>query len=442
MNWFARFRKIWPLPAPNKNSPRLRHPLAGLLLLAVACLLIGIGVWPVFAAVELVDYRVRSTQNDILLLWNTAHEYDLSGFEVMCKKASEPDTEYHSIGFREAQGGPQSGGEYFFLINRGLVPAQTYCFRLQEKTTNGQPGEIFDRCGYGLGITPTPSLTLTAIFTNTASLTNTNTLTNTTGLTNSNGLTNTAIFTSILMISGTPGIAVPQVVANAAITNNGGFTNVATMTPIVVSPLQTPFPAGANPALTLTPQTPITSSASLSPPLTSSIPATVTIISPFGPPPGTPVSLLATITSTLTPTNGVPPSDGAQINNRLANPVNNAVNSATVADTAVPAPNIPDPGYLVVTSTPPPTAITLAPILTPLPSATPPSPGFNLAAIAQPGMQNIVILLLCFTFLGASGLGVVGLLTSVLYMRSRNQDQDLNGQPVLINKPPKRRLHL
>jgi hypothetical protein len=133
----------------------------------------------------------------------------------------------------------------------------------------------------------------------------------------------------------------------------------------------------------------------------------------------------------------VAPSDGAQVNNGQANDASGAPDTNPVVQ--VPPP--PDPGYLVVTSTPPPTAIALAPILTPLPSATPPA-GFNLASIAQPNMQNIVILLLCFTFLGASGLGVVGLLTSVLYMRSRSQDQDLNGQPILLNKPPKRRIHL
>ncbi|MCX6044595.1 MAG: hypothetical protein NT075_05735, partial [Chloroflexi bacterium] len=63
MNWLARFRKTWHSPEPHRTSPALRHPLAGLLLLAVAGLVIVIGVWPVFAAVELVDYRVRSTQN-------------------------------------------------------------------------------------------------------------------------------------------------------------------------------------------------------------------------------------------------------------------------------------------------------------------------------------------------------------------------------------------
>ncbi|CAN5873435.1 hypothetical protein BH10CHL1_BH10CHL1_36340 [soil metagenome] len=434
MNWFARFRKIWRPPDPNLHSAKLRHRVAGLLLLAIASFVIAIGVWPVFAAVELVDYRVRSTQNDILLLWNTAHEYDLSGFEVMCKKSSEPDTEYHSIGFREAQGGPQSGGEYFFLIDRGLAPAQTYCFRLQEKTTNGQPGEVFDRCGYGLGITPTPSLTLTAIFTNT------NALTNTSSLTNSTMFTNMTAFTSVLMISGTPGIAVPQVAANAIIINNGNLTAIPTMTPVVVSPLQTPFPTAINPALTLTPVITSTPSTSLGAPITSSIPPTVTIISPFGPPPSAPISPLATIapSSTLTQTNGTP-SDGAQVSNGLASAdVDSAANNVTVE----PTPTLADPGYLVVTSTPAATAIALAPIFTPFPSATPPPPGLNLASIMQPGMQNIVILLLCFTFLGASGLGVVGLLTSVLYMRSRSRDQDLNGQPVLLNKPPKRRMYL
>ncbi len=439
MNWLAHFRRIWHSPDLYFMS-RPRHPWAGLLLLAGACIALVAGVWPVFAAVELVDYQVRSTQNDILLLWNTAHEYDLSGFEVMCKQASEPDTAYHSIGFREAQGGPQRGGQYFFLINRGLTPAQTYCFRLQEKTTNNQPGEVFDRCGYGLGITPTPALTITAIFTSTSVLTNTSVFTG------ARIFTNTAAFTSVLMISGTPGIALPQ-----AVTNNGVFSNVATITPaailptpIVVSPLQTPAPTVFNPGviptgtplLTLTPGVITTPITSLGTPITTGIPATVTIIAPPPSVPAVPTPSF-TATSTVTQISNLTPASGAQINNGLTSTVNQAAANPPVAQ----APGIPNPSYLVVTAIPPPTVLALPLILTPLSTATT-VPSLNLATLAQPGMQNIIILLLCFTFLGASGLGVVGLLTSVLYMRSRNQDRNLNGVPILIDKSPKRRTKL
>ena len=79
----------------------------------------------------------------------------------------------------------------------------------------------------------------------------------------------------------------------------------------------------------------------------------------------------------------------------------------------------PDPPYFVVTATPMLASIELLPVLTPLPTVTP-TASFNFAAIAQPGMENIIILLLCFTFFGASGLGILGLVTSVFYMRSRS----------------------
>src|SRR5690606_17875148 len=46
---------------------------------------------------------------------------------------------------------------YNFDVTSGLVPGERYCFRLREVTSDGTPGEAFDVCGYGLGLTPPPT---------------------------------------------------------------------------------------------------------------------------------------------------------------------------------------------------------------------------------------------------------------------------------------------
>ena len=40
-------------------------------------------------------------------------------------------------------------------------------------------------------------------------------------------------------------------------------------------------------------------------------------------------------------------------------------------------------------------------------------------AATLPNTQNLMMLLLCGVFSGASGLGILGLITTLLYMRSR-----------------------
>ena len=246
MDWLKRFSKPGRPDGQNIDSDKRRHRAMGLLLLVIASLILGFGVWPVSAAVELLDYRVRSSQGDVLLLWNTAHEYDLSGFEVLCKKASEPETAYHSIGFREAQGGPERGAQYYFLVNQGLAPGQSYCFRLREATTNNQPGEVFDQCGYGLGITPTPPVTTTVAITNTIVLTMPHEVTGTVVVT-----TTTVVTNPPGSINATPGAAAG--VIPPTITPTTVIQPAFTPTPIGVSPLQTPpLPTPITPTLTPT----------------------------------------------------------------------------------------------------------------------------------------------------------------------------------------------
>jgi hypothetical protein len=66
-------------------------------------------------------------------------------------------------------------------------------------------------------------------------------------------------------------------------------------------------------------------------------------------------------------------------------------------------------------------------VFTPLPTATPAPVGLQLASTLDPGQnltQNLMIMLLCLTFTGASGIGVVGLITSVMFMRSRSSQRE------------------
>jgi hypothetical protein len=52
----------------------------------------------------------------------------------------------------------------------------------------------------------------------------------------------------------------------------------------------------------------------------------------------------------------------------------------------------------------------------------------NAQLAVLPNTQNLMILLLCGVFSGASGLGVLGLVTTVLYMRSRSEEQRLRSK--------------
>jgi hypothetical protein len=118
----------------------------------------------------------------------------------------------------------------------------------------------------------------------------------------------------------------------------------------------------------------------------------------------------ATLTATIVVTNQgatVPPSAAA------------AGGTQANDDTAMVAPT-PTSLYVVVTAEPTPVSQGVASVVTPWPTAAPP-PGLQLAGYLQPTTQNLTVMLLCFIFISAAGLGMLGLITSVIYMRSRNQ---------------------
>ncbi len=136
--------------------------------LLLACAAIWLLLGPAWAAIQLKYFEIENVPGGLSLQWATAAEYDLSGFEVLCKKTGELDDKYHVIGEVPAEGSPQEGATYIFPILEGLKRGESYCFRLREISINGEPGDIFDRCGWGLDIAPTPASTW--VITNTATV--------------------------------------------------------------------------------------------------------------------------------------------------------------------------------------------------------------------------------------------------------------------------------
>ena len=86
-----------------------------------------------------------------------------------------------------------------------------------------------------------------------------------------------------------------------------------------------------------------------------------------------------------------------------------------------------NPGYIVLTATPTTPATTPAPTFTAFPTVARAVEGDRLLGITVPDTQNLMIMLLCGVFSGASGLGILGLVSTLLYMRSRHKAQQTRG---------------
>ena len=142
---------------PRRWTWGILAPLAlGILLLCAPVAL---------AAIQLNYFNVIPYPTSVTLEWSTASEVNVAGFDVQCKLASEPDSAFHEIGYVRAKGGPDVGALYTFDVTSGVVPGASYCFRLKEITTDGTPGEVLDRCGYGPMVTPTPGSGAIPVFT-------------------------------------------------------------------------------------------------------------------------------------------------------------------------------------------------------------------------------------------------------------------------------------
>ncbi len=398
----------------------LQSAAIGAALVVVALLL----KLPARAAVELEYFNAIPSSSAVLLEWSTASEYNAAGFVLFCKGVDEPRSAYHRLGFVNAKGGPNQGALYDMLVT-DLAPGQAYCFRLEEVTTDDTPGEVRERCGYGLGIGPTPMPTPTATLTQTVSLTPTVVLfpTQAPGF---DGTVPTATFPGSFATN-TPDPFQPQSFLETP-------TPTWTIDPLLQGALPTPFDANAANATVdpfLAGQLPtldplIYGTATLDPliygtptpdprflgqgptvdPLLAGAPTTDPFAQqPFDSPLETPVAgadFTAPGFDNSAPA-GAPPGDLA------------LVPTATIPG---PPPPTPTSLYVVVTAAPTPESQGIAPGVTPWPTATPPTT-FLLANLLAPSAQNLTVLLLCFIFLSATGLGFLGLLTSVVYMRSR-----------------------
>lgn len=398
------------LSEPNNDSSvglplgaaqaRRRFARATLALIALGVALFC--TWPVFAALQLEYFNAIASPSAVLLEWSTLSEYNLAGFQIECKEATAPESDYHLIGTRQAKGSQTQGAQYDFLVDRGLTPGTAYCFKLVETTTDGAPGDIFERCGYGLGITPTPRPPGGA----------------------------PAVLTPLP--GEIPGPDAYLTLTPAAQQPQSPLQPTSPL-PTVESPLATPTqlvdmtnpqvaaanalanePLPTDPALAVVQQEFI--------PTPNPLDSGQVVASGFDPnatptlDPYAAVGQLPTDIPYPTEIPTEPPSQETLLAQNAAQPPapdGNAAQALALAPT-------PTSIYVVVTAVPTLPPVALAPVLTPWPTATP-APRFELTNLFAPTAQNLTVMLLCFIFFSASGLGILGLVTSVLYMRSRNQ---------------------
>lgn len=392
----------------------------------------------IYAAVELSAYEVLVLPTAVVLEWQTVSEYDLIGFEVWYKAEEASQRAYKLLGKRIAQGSTQRGVTYRMDVTYALKPNTAYCFQLRELPINGERGEILNRCGYGLGIsaqptpTPTPLFTPTSTVTPTLALTSTATLTSTALLTSTPFLTGTQFFTQ----SPTQPFTQPLTTTVAPFpTFLGPTTTVPTNTlPIppgnpgetsgFVFPTATPTPFNLSvlPTPPTYPQSLPTTST-----LTSTLPVTVT---PTATTTGTtgadtfasaamsvPTDFLSqTMALTGTTISGSQPPYESPFASGLPTPLSAMPISATPTTTVAAV--APNPPYIVLTATPTTVAMASVPTFTPFPTM-PAASGDTLLGVQVPDTQNLMIMLLCGVFSGASGLGILGLVSTLLYMRAR-----------------------
>lgn len=354
-----------PMPSTSP-SLRARRPLLTGVLVLLAVTVLAVCAWPVRAAIVLDYFDVIVSPDEVLLEWATLNEFNISGFNIYCKEEAEPPTDYHVIGSVIAQGGPDVGYLYTFPVT-DLEPGVAYCFRLEEITTDGTAPELFDRCGFGLNITPTPTL---------------------------------PVAPGAGVVGSTPVQTPVDLVPNGASQLEGTATPVTfdssqgqpTATPISGSPL-----GNVDPNLNAITDVPANAA---SDPLNSPLetPTATTFVDPNA----TPTPVQEGGTGALSPDNAPPAADPAL------------------------AQGLPTPLYIVLTATPtPPVAVAdggVLPTLTPLPTATPGSESL-LAALTEVSAENILLATLCLVFLGGSGLGILGITSLGLYLRSRSDNR-------------------
>lgn len=404
---------------------------------------------PLLAAVMFNYFNVISSPTGVVLEWSTASESSISGFDVLCKRSDEPETQFHSIGYVPAKGTLSTGALYSFPVT-ALEPGVSYCFRLVELTSNGMAGEVIDQCGYGISITPTPQLI---------------------------GVQPNLVPGATPAVTPTPGGAPPfdpfaatataqaltfqqqgidpfaaTATAQALIfqqQNTDPFAATATAQALIFQQGADPFAATAT-ALALTAQptfdvfgatataqalmgypTPTTPAQSFETPTAYPSPQVNTgdtsVASAMEPTPTfMPPALAAAPTPPFnagTPTPGA--SDALAMAPDAPQMRSNNAESAENADTpGSAAAAVATPAYIVATATPTQETLVFGPGLTPLPTVTPTAGLAQWVNLVEPTSQNLMVMLLCMTFTGATGLGILGLITSVMFMRSRSSQRE------------------
>lgn len=399
-------------------NQRSTFPFINTMLVGLAGLALLLATYiPMQAAVELSFYNVLVLPTGVVLEWQTASEYDLIGFEVWYKEESASQSSYTLLGKRIAQGSPQHGVTYRMDVTALLEAKTTYCFQLRELPINGERGEILNRCGYGLGISAQPTPTPTPLFTPTSAFTPTTILTSTIPLTASQPVSDpfaipttdpfATPFVDPFAIPTTDPFATPFVDPFATPTTDpnqaGGGFPTETPTPIGQSLLPTPFPGALGDGTFPTPTAPFVTTPVTSAVNTMDANALTAPVDPFA-------QAAAMTNTTMT-------------------------DAPAVFDSALPTPTPSvvagaNPPYIVLTATPT-TPATIVPTFTPYPTGVP-QVNNNLLGLRVPDTQNLMIMLLCGVFSGASGLGILGLVSTLLYMRSRAQArQDRTSQRTL-----------
>lgn len=392
-------------------------------LLAAVLVLFAL-VRPARADVAMQYFEARANAYGVLLSWGTSSERNVQSFDVFCKLAGEPESAYHFIGSKLPQGGLDKEADYSYLVPaHTLKPGQTYCFKVREITTEpGIPGETREACGFGISITPTPTPTQTVIVLD---------------------VTPTPIVQSVSPLmtpTFTPVGYVDPAAANVFATATAMVAQATLVGPVAATPTPDPFAQQGMPT-----QDP---NAAAGPDPFSNQPAPTS--TPFVDPAAATATMDAFNTSLASPTPSETPTPVAgvpsAVDGSMGDPA--AAAAATMADGAVApgadSPLVVDPAapggavvaavveptpsptslYIPVTAEPPAAAIGLPALPTPWPTATP-APALAFAGWLAPTAQNLTVMLLCFIFVSASGLGALGLITSVIYMRSQSRRREL-----------------
>lgn len=364
------------------------------------------------AAVVLEYFNAIASGSVVLLEWSTASEFNVAGFEILKKGVDEPESSFSRIGFYNAKGDTSSGALYDTVVNN-LAADTAYCFRLREVTTDDEPGEVRDLCGYGLSITPTPGFADP-----------------------SDGTT-----------AGTIAAATTGAVLFPTPTQDPLLVPTPTIDPLAQQQFPTPDPFAQPTPDPFAQQSPLPTQVFDPFAQPTPDPFAQPTLDPFAQQPVAQQPAIDPVTGwqidpatgyPINPATGLPtdPATAAMIVQQPVSPLDAPAAAPALIPTATS--HFPGAEAGVVDVTPSPTSIyivvTAAPagadgnegvaaVVTPWPTVAPtPAPLLN--ALLMPNAQNLTVLMLCFIFISATALGGLGLMTVVLYLRSRNQREE------------------